>query len=72
MWSAAPGMDNRRFAVVTADWESVGGARTPAPELTPAGADLDHRESDLGRGRNCSRHSSRPSWSSEFTTKIGS
>jgi hypothetical protein len=61
------GAANRRFAVAVADWESVGGEGTLAPEWTPAGADLDHRRSDLGRNRDCSRHSNRLSRSPEIT-----
>jgi len=43
------GTANRRFAVAAADWESVGGARTPESEGFPADADRDRRKSDCDR-----------------------
>jgi hypothetical protein len=61
------GAANWRFAVAAADWESVGGVGTLALGWTPAGAGLDHRRSDLGRSRECSRHSNRLPRSPEIT-----
>jgi len=53
MWSTAPEMANKRFAVAAANWESVGGARTPESEgFTAEQIEIAGKATAIERGRN--------------------